>query len=176
LSAAGTAKEHITVLHATTEYPCPMEEVNLRAMQTIQDTFEIRVGYSDHTRGIEVPIAATAMGANVIEKHFTLDRQMEGPDHKASLEPHELISMIKAIRNIEKAMGNGMKKPSHSEAKNILVGRKSIVASRLIKKGEIFSEENLTSKRPGDGINPMQWDNIVGKISDHDYDIDEQIK
>lgn len=176
LIAAGTTKNKITVLHATTEYPCPMEEVNLRAMQTIGNAFHVKIGYSDHTNGIEVPIAAVAMGARVIEKHFTLDKTMEGPDHKASLEPHELIAMVKAVRNIEKAMGNGMKKPSHSEAKNILVGRKSIVASRLIKKGELFSEENLTAKRPGNGISPMQWDDIVGKISVHNYAIDEQIK
>jgi N,N'-diacetyllegionaminate synthase len=176
LIAAGTTKNKITVLHATTEYPCPMEEVNLRAMQTIENAFHVKIGYSDHTNGIEVPIAAVAMGATVIEKHFTLDKTMEGPDHKASLEPDELIAMIKSIRNIEKALGYGIKKPSFSEAKNILVGRKSIVASRLIKKGEIFNEENLTAKRPGNGINPMHWDNIVGKISDYDYAIDEQIK
>lgn len=176
LTTAGTPKENITVLHATTEYPCPIDEVNLYAMQTIAIAFDIKTGYSDHTNGIEVPIAAAAIGATVIEKHFTLDKTMEGPDHKASLEPDELIAMVKAIRNIEKAMGDGIKKPSLSEAKNILVGRKSIVASRSIKKGEIFSEENLTAKRPGDGINPMQWDNIIGEISDHDYVIDEQIK
>lgn len=175
LTTAGTAKEHITVLHATTEYPCPMDEVNLRAMQTIRDTFDIRVGYSDHTRGIEVPIAAAAMGASVIEKHFTLDREMEGPDHKASLEPDELIEMVHAIRNIEKALGDGIKRPSPSELKNIPIARKSIVASRAIAEGERLSEENITIKRPGNGISPMRYDEIIGTVASKNYDEDEAI-
>lgn len=175
LTTAGTAKERISVLHATTEYPCPMDEVNLRAMQTIRDTFDIRVGYSDHTRGIEVPIAAAAMGAGVIEKHFTLDREMEGPDHKASLEPDELIAMVHAIRNIEKALGDGIKRPSPSELKNIPIARKSIVASRPIAKGERLSEENITIKRPGSGISPMRYDEIIGTIASKNYDEDEAI-
>jgi N,N'-diacetyllegionaminate synthase len=175
LTTAGTAKERISVLHATTEYPCPMDEVNLRAMQTIRDTFDIRVGYSDHTRGIEVPIAAAAMGAGVIEKHFTLDREMEGPDHKASLEPDELIAMVHAIRNIEKALGDGIKRPSPSELKNIPIARKSIVASRAITKGERLSEENITIKRPGSGISPMRYDEIIGTVASKNYDEDEAI-
>lgn len=175
LTAAGTAKEKITILHATTEYPCPIEEVNLRAMHTIRETFDIRVGYSDHTRGIEVPIAAAAMGASVIEKHFTLDRQMEGPDHKASLEPDELIAMVQAIRNIEKALGDGIKQPSPSEMKNIPIARKSIVASRAIQKGERLSTENITIKRPALGISPMLWDEIIGTIASKNYHEDEAI-
>lgn len=175
LTAAGTAKEKITILHATTEYPCPIEEVNLRAMHTIRETFDIRVGYSDHTRGIEVPIAAAAMGASVIEKHFTLDRQMEGPDHKASLEPDELIAMVQAIRNIEKALGDGIKQPSPSEIKNISIARKSIVASRAIQKGERLSAENITIKRPALGISPMLWDEIIGTIASKNYHEDEAI-
>lgn len=175
LTTAGTAKERISVLHATTEYPCPMDEVNLRAMQTIRDTFDIRVGYSDHTRGIEVPIAAAAMGAGVIEKHFTLDREMEGPDHKASLEPDELIAMVHAIRNIEKALGDGIKRPSSSELKNIPIARKSIVASRAITKGERLSEENITIKRPGSGISPMRYNEIIGTVASKNYDEDEAI-
>jgi len=175
LSAAGTAKERITVLHATTEYPCPMEEVNLRAMQTIRDTFDIRAGYSDHTRGIEIPIAAAAMGASVIEKHFTLDREMKGPDHKASLKPDELIAMVRSIRNIEKALGDGIKRPSPSELKNIPIARKSIVASRAIAEGERLSEENITIKRPGNGISPMRYDEIIGTVTSKNYDEDEAI-
>ncbi len=175
LIASGTPKEHITVLHATTEYPCPIEDVNLRAMQTIAGAFGIKTGYSDHTNGIEVPIAAAAMGATVIEKHFTLDKTMEGPDHKASLEPDELIAMVQAIRNIEKALGNGIKKPSPSEAKNIRVARKSIVASSSIKKGEILTEKNITIKRPGHGISPMRYDEIIGTSALKDYCEDELI-
>lgn len=172
LISAGTAKANITVLHATTEYPCPMDEVNLRAMHTIAAAFGVRTGYSDHTNGIEVPVAAVAMGAVVIEKHFTLDRTMEGPDHKASLEPDELVAMVKAIRNIEKALGTGIKKPSPSEAKNMAVARKSIVASRPIHQGEVFSSDNITVKRPGSGISPMRWDEIVGAIASKDYQED----
>lgn len=175
LIASGTPKEHITVLHATTEYPCPIEDVNLRAMQTIAGAFGIKTGYSDHTNGIEVPIAAAAMGATVIEKHFTLDKTMEGPDHKASLEPDELIAMVQAIRNIEKALGNGIKKPSPSEAKNMRVARKSIVASASIKKGEILTEKNITIKRPGNGITPMRYDEIIGTSALKDYCEDELI-
>lgn len=173
LTQSGVAKEQITVLHATTEYPCPIDEVNLRAMQTIGAAFGVKTGYSDHTQGIEVPIAAVAMGASVIEKHFTLDRSMEGPDHKASLEPEELKAMVRAIRHIGRAMGNGIKKASKSEAKNITISRKSIVAARQIKAGEIFSANNITIKRPGAGINPMRWDEIIGQVAQRDYSPDE---
>jgi N,N'-diacetyllegionaminate synthase len=173
LTQSGVAKEQITVLHATTEYPCPIDEVNLRAMQTIGAAFGVKIGYSDHTQGIEVPIAAVAMGASVIEKHFTLDRCMEGPDHKASLEPDELKAMVRAIRHIDRAMGNGIKKASKSEAKNVTISRKSIVAARQIKAGEIFSADNITIKRPGAGINPMRWDAIIGQVAQRDYSPDE---
>lgn len=173
---AGTSKEKITVLHATTEYPCPIDEVNLRAMQTIKATFGVKVGYSDHTQGIEVPIAAVAMGACVIEKHFTLDRTMEGPDHKASLEPDELKAMVQAIRHIETALGDGVKRPSKSEQKNISVARKSILASRSIGIGETFSDNNLIVKRPGNGISPMRWDEIVGNKATRDFSADELIE
>ena len=172
---AGTKKENITVLHANTEYPTPFENVNLKAMQTIACAFDVNVGYSDHTLGIEVPIAAVAMGAKVIEKHFTLDKNLSGPDHKASLEPNELKAMVKTIRNIEVALGNGIKKPSKSESKNIKIARKSIVAKRDIKKGEIFSEDNLTVKRSGNGISPMRWDEIIGQVAERDYKEDELI-
>jgi N,N'-diacetyllegionaminate synthase len=175
LYKAGTTKENITVLHANTMYPTPMEDVNLKAMLTIGNTFDLPYGYSDHTLGIEVPTAAVAMGASCIEKHFTLDKTMEGPDHKASLEPDELKAMVKAIRNIELALGSSIKKPSKSETPNIKVARKSIVASCTIKKGEVFREENLTIKRPGNGINPMRWDEIVGTIATKDYKEDELI-
>ena len=172
---AGTLKENITVLHANTMYPTPMEDVNLKAMVTIGKTFDIKYGYSDHTLGIEVPTAAVAMGASCIEKHFTLDKTMSGPDHKASLEPHELKDMVKAIRNIEIAMGNGIKKPSRSETPNIQIARKSIVALHDIKKGEILTENNLTIKRPAKGINPMRWDEILGTSAQKDYKEDELI-
>jgi len=175
LTKAGTPKELITVLHATTEYPCPIEEVNLRAMNTIATAFGVKSGYSDHTNGIEIPIAAAAMGASVIEKHFTLDREMEGPDHKASLEPYELKMMIQAIRNIENALGDGIKKATKSELKNMLIARKSIVASRTITKGELLSSENITIKRPGNGINPMRFDEMIGTTALKDYDEDELI-
>ncbi|MFA6138826.1 MAG: N-acetylneuraminate synthase [Sulfurimonas sp.] len=175
LTASGTKKENITVLHANTEYPTPMEDVNLNAMLSIRDTLNVAYGYSDHTLGIEVDIAAVALGAECIEKHFTLDNTMEGPDHKASLEPHELIAMVKAIRNIEKAMGNGIKTPSKSESKNINISRKSIVAKQDIKKGEIFSEANITVKRPGTGMSPMIWDAIIGTLALKDYREDELI-
>ncbi|BAK70337.1 N-acetylneuraminate synthase [Aliarcobacter butzleri] len=175
LIAAGTKKENITVLHANTMYPTSMEDVNLKAMMTIGNTFDVAFGYSDHTLGIEVDIAAVAMGACCIEKHFTLDKTMEGPDHKASLEPDELKAMVKAIRNIELALGSCVKKPSKSEIPNIQIARKSIVAKMDIKKGEILSENNLAIKRPGNGINPMRWDEIVGSISTKDYKEDELI-
>lgn len=175
LVQSGVPKEKITVLHATTEYPCPIDEVNLRAMQTIRAAFGVKVGYSDHTEGIEVPIAAVAMGACVIEKHFTLDRAMKGPDHKASLEPAELKAMVQAIRCVEQALGDGIKKPSKSEVKNISVARKSIVALRPIKKGEIFCEENLAIKRPGNGISPMRWNEVIGQAAQRDYQSDELI-
>jgi N,N'-diacetyllegionaminate synthase len=172
----GTQKENITILHANTMYPTPMEDVNLHAMLGIQKELDVAVGYSDHTLGIEVPIAAVAMGASVIEKHFTLSRDMEGPDHKASLEPHELKAMVKAIRNIQKALGSSEKKPSPSEMPNISVARKSIVAARKIAKGEVLSEENLTVKRPAGGINPMRWDEILGRVATKEYDVDAMIE
>lgn len=168
--------EDITVLHCNTEYPTPMKDVNLMAMNTIKDAFKIDVGYSDHTLGIEVPIAAVALGAKVIEKHFTLDKTMEGPDHKASLEPDELREMVKSIRNIELAIGNGIKEPSLSERKNIKIARKSIVAKKSIKQGERFTEENLEIKRPGSGISPLLWDYILGRIAKKDFKKDELIE
>ncbi len=168
--------EDVTVLHCNTEYPTPMKDVNLKGMLTIGSELGVRIGYSDHTLGIEVPIAATAMGARVIEKHFTLDRSMPGPDHKASLEPHELKSMVQAIRNIELALGSGMKVPSESEKKNIAIARKSIVAARPIKAGEILSNENLAIKRPGTGISPMKWDDVIGKEAKKDFEQDGLIE
>jgi len=165
----------VSLLHCTTEYPCPYEDVNLKAMQTMKDKFNLPVGYSDHTEGIEVSIAAVAMGAEIIEKHFTIDKNMEGPDHQASLSPQELIDLVKSIRNIEKAIGDGVKKPSPSEIKNMDIARKSIIAKCNIKKGEKFSEINLTTKRPGNGINPMKWDEIIGKIAEKDYEEDSLI-
>lgn len=174
LKSNGAGK--ITLLHCTTNYPTPYEDVNLRAMITMRDHCGCEVGYSDHTKGIEVPIAAVAMGATVIEKHFTLDRNMEGPDHKASLEPNELKRMVNAIRNIESAMGNGEKIPSQSELTNIGVVRKSIIAARDIKAGEEFTTENLTTKRPGIGINPMQWNLILGMRAKRDFEEDELIE
>jgi N,N'-diacetyllegionaminate synthase len=172
---AGTKKENITVLHANTMYPTPMEDVNLKAMVTIGKTFDIAYGYSDHTLGIEVDIAAVAMGASCIEKHFTLDCAMEGPDHKASLEPDELKAMVKAIRNIEIALGSSVKKPSKSEIPNMQVARKSIVANKSIKKGELFTQDNLAVKRPGNGISPMRWDEVIGTFATKDYQKDELI-
>ncbi|WP_432662688.1 N-acetylneuraminate synthase [Wukongibacter baidiensis] len=174
LKEAGTVD--ITVLHCNTEYPTPMEDVNLKAMNTIKEAFKVEVGYSDHTVGIEVPVAAVAMGAQVIEKHFTLDKNMEGPDHRASLEPDELKAMVKQIRNIEKALGDGIKRPSESEMKNKNIVRKSIVARRDIKKGEKFTKENITVKRPGLGISPMRWYEVIGREANKDYLEDELIK
>ena len=177
LADAGSRMEDITVLHCNTEYPTPFEDVNLRAMLTIRSAFPgISVGYSDHTLGIEAPIAAVAMGATVIEKHFTLDRNLPGPDHRASLEPDELAAMISAIRNIEKALGTGIKKPSPSELRNIPVARKSIVAAAPIKKGETFTEMNITVKRPGTGITPMRWDEMIGRKAAKPYRKDELIE
>ncbi len=172
---AGTKKENITVLHANTMYPTPMKDVNLRAMNTIGDSFDIAYGYSDHTLGIEVDIAAVAMGASVIEKHFTLDNKMQGPDHKASLEPDELVAMVRSIRNIELALGSDVKSPSESERPNMNIARKSIVANKEIKKGEVFTESNLAVKRPGSGISPMKWDDIIGTTALKDYKKDELI-
>jgi N,N'-diacetyllegionaminate synthase len=172
---AGTSKDNITVLHANTMYPTPMEDVNLNAMLTIQKELGVSVGYSDHTLGIEVDIAAVAIGASVIEKHFTLDKTMDGPDHKASLEPKELKAMVSAIRNIEKALGGDEKKPSPSESVNIEVVRKSIVANQNIKKGDFLTNENITVKRPGSGISPMQWDEVIGTPASKDYNADELI-
>ena len=166
----------ITLLHCTTEYPAPYDSVNLKAMLTLQKEFGFKVGYSDHTNGIEVPVAAVAMGASVIEKHFTLDKNMEGPDHKASLEPDELKLMVQSIRNVEVALGDGKKQPSDAEKKNIAIARKSIVAACEIKKGEIFTEENLTAKRPGNGISPMNWAEVLGKIAKRDFSEDELIE
>ncbi len=168
--------EDISLLHCNTQYPTPMQDVNLNAMLTLRKEFKVPVGYSDHTCGIEVPIAAVAMGASIIEKHFTLDKNMPGPDHQASLEPGELKSMISGIRNIEKALGSAMKTVTDSERENIEIARKSIVASEGIKKGEIFTEKNITAKRPGTGVSPMRWEEVIGKIADRDYCKDEMIQ
>ncbi len=173
LEQAGTSHTNLTLLHCTTEYPTPMTEVNLRAMQSLHSAFGVAVGYSDHTQGIEVAIAAVALGATVIEKHFTLDRNLPGPDHKASLEPAELKAMVTAIRNIEVALGDGIKRLTPGEAKNKPVARKSLVASKLIKAGELFSAQNVTAKRPGTGISPMRWDEIIGQAAVKDYDKDD---
>lgn len=171
----GTQRDKIIILHCNTEYPTPFEDVNLRAMQTLKKAFCLPVGYSDHTLGITIPIAAVAMGACVIEKHFTLDKSMQGPDHQASLEPEELKAMIKSIRELEQAFGDGIKIPSKSESKNKVIARKSLVAKKAIKKGECFSEENLTTKRPGDGICAMEYDKYLGKIASREYAEDELI-
>ncbi len=172
---SGTSKEKITILHANTEYPTPFEDVNLNAMRAMGSEFGVKVGYSDHTLGIEIPIAAAALGACVLEKHFTLDRGMEGPDHKASLEPDELKAMVQAVRHIECALGDGLKIPSPSEQKNIAVARKSIVAACAIEVGEVFTADNLTAKRPGTGLSPMRWDNVLGLEASRTYRKDEQI-
>lgn len=176
LVANGVSKDKITVLHCNTEYPTPMKDVNLKAMLEIKENFGVKVGYSDHTEGIEVPIAAVALGAAVIEKHFTLDKHMEGPDHKASLEPSELKAMVKSIRNIEQALGSGHKTVSESERKNIEIARKSIVAAKDIKEGEIFTEDNITVKRPGNGISPMEWEYVLGKKAKRDFQEEELIE
>jgi N-acetylneuraminate synthase len=177
LTDNGVSKDKITVLHCNTEYPTSMEDVNLKAMLHIQRELGVPIGYSDHTLGIEVPIAAVALGATVIEKHFTLDKTLPGPDHKASLEPEELKAMVSAIRNIEKAIGgSGLKEVSKSEVKNKPIARKSIVATKTIKKGDLFSAENLTVKRPGTGISPMQWDEVIGKTAKKDFEEDDLIE
>ena len=176
IEKAGTSREQITVLHCTTEYPTPMDEVNLNAMVNMGRAFGVAIGYSDHTPGIEVPIAAVALGATVIEKHFTLDRNLPGPDHRASLEPEELKAMVSAIRNIEKAMGDGVKRPSLSELKNKPIARKSLVATCRIQAGEPFTEANLMAKRPGTGISPMRWDEVIGRQAPRDFAPDELIE
>jgi len=176
LEEAGTPRARITVLHCTTEYPTPMEEVNLEAMRSIGTAFGVPIGYSDHTPGIEVSIAAVALGATVIEKHFTLDKTLPGPDHKASLEPDELAAMVRGIRNIEIALGDGIKRPTPTEARNRPVARKSIVAGRIIRAGEVLSADNLAIKRPGTGLSPMRWDEVLGRVAHRDYALDEQIE
>lgn len=176
LMQGGTSREDIRVLHCNTEYPTPFEDVNLLAMLTIKNTFKVNVGYSDHTLGIEVPIAAVALGATIIEKHFTLDRNMKGPDHRASIEPGELKAMVTAIRNVEEALGDGLKKPSTSELRNRSMIRKSIVSARPIKKGEVFTWENITAKRPGTGITAMEWDNVLGDTAKRDFKKDERVE
>ena len=173
LEQSGTPRSQITVLHCTSEYPAPPHEVNLRAIQTIACAFGVSVGYSDHTNGIAVPVAAVAMGASVIEKHLTLDRTMSGPDHKSSLEPDEFGSMVNCIRTVELALGNGVKEPSPSESKNMIVGRKSIVAARPIRKGQIITSAMLTTKRPATGLSPMLFDLVVGKVATRDYEINQ---
>jgi N,N'-diacetyllegionaminate synthase len=176
LTNAGLLIDQITVLHCTTEYPAPYNEVNLLAMYEIEKKFKVKIGYSDHTEGIEISLAAAAMGASVIEKHFTLDKNMEGPDHKASLEPKELYSLVKGIRNIEMAKGDGIKRATNSELKNINIARKSIVAKEYIKKGDIITEDKITVKRPGTGLSPMLWDQVINIISTRDYNPDDQIE
>jgi N,N'-diacetyllegionaminate synthase len=176
LEQAGTPRANISVLHCTTEYPTPMDEVNLRAMHSMQTAFGVKVGYSDHTPGIEVSVAAVAMGACVIEKHFTLDRTLPGPDHLASLEPEELTALVSAIRNIELALGDGIKRLTPSEARNAPVMRKSLLASEAIRAGDAFSAQNMTAKRPGTGISPMRWDDVVGRTASRDFAEDELIE
>ncbi|EOI6145759.1 N,N'-diacetyllegionaminate synthase [Campylobacter coli] len=175
LCKEGTQRTNITLLHCTTEYPAPFDEVNLKAMQTLKNAFNLNVGYSDHTKGIHISLAAIALGASVIEKHFTLDKNMPGPDHKASLEPDELQELCTKIREIESALGDGIKQASKSERKNIEIARKSLVAKKKIKKGEIFSEENLTTKRPASGISAMRYDEYLGKKASKNYEEDELI-
>ncbi len=175
LLQAGNNLSDIIILHCNSDYPTPMRDVNLAAMTAIENRFNVRVGYSDHTSGIEVPIAAVALGAIVIEKHFTIDRRLEGPDHKASIEPAEFFHMVSAIRNIQQAIGSGIKKPTKSELNNLPIVRKSIVAAQEIKLGDVFSEQNLTVKRPGLGISPMKWDYIIGTKADRNYKKDELI-
>ncbi|MDZ4726916.1 MAG: N-acetylneuraminate synthase [Leptospira sp.] len=176
LISKGLKKADLVVLHCNTDYPTPFSDVNLRAMKTIAEKFSVKIGYSDHTPGIEISLAAVALGAVVIEKHFTLDKEMTGPDHKASLDPNELKSLVKGIRNIESALGSSIKQASQSEMKNIPIVRKSIVAAKNIKKGEKFTETNLTTKRPASGINPMMWPEVIGQISLRDYEVDDFIE
>lgn len=175
LTRFGTPRNAVTLLHCTTEYPAAKNEVNLKAIETMRRHFGLPVGYSDHTQGLEIPVAAVALGAVVIEKHFTLDRSMVGPDHAASLEPHELKQMVEKIRNVEMALGNGIKEPAKSEIPNITIARKSIVASRPIKKGETLSEENITVKRPAGGISPMEWERVVGEVAVRSFEPDQPI-
>ncbi len=176
LVQGGIKLQNITVLHCTSNYPVRMDEVNLKAMTTIAKEFQVKIGYSDHTNGIEVALAAVALGATIIEKHFTLDRKLPGPDHIASLEPHELAALVTGIRNLEIALGSEAKEPTESEVQMRLVARKSIVAKEYIRKGQVFSRENLTVKRPGSGISPMQWEEIIGSISSRDYSPDDLIE
>lgn len=176
LCTNGLRLDDISLLHCNTEYPTPFCDVNLKAMLTLKKEFGVRVGYSDHTKGIEVPIAAVAMGAEIIEKHFTLDRSLPGPDHVASLEPDELRAMVTSIRNIEQAIGNGYKTVSASERKNIVIARRSIIAATDIKRGEVFTEDNLTVKRPGNGVSPMRWEEVLGQIAKRDFSEDELIE
>jgi len=176
LISSGTPKDNITVLHCNTEYPTPIEDVNLRAMESIKNTFDVKVGYSDHTLGIEIPIAAVALGASTIEKHLTLDQEMEGPDHKASLNPDQLSQMVQGIRKTEKALGDGKKRPSQSEIKNKTAARKSIIAACPIRKGDVYTEANICIKRPGNGISPMDWYSILGQRANRNYQADELIE
>lgn len=176
IEQAGTPRHLVTVLHCTTEYPAPMVDVNLRAMVSMKAALGVEVGYSDHTPGIEIPVAAVALGARVIEKHFTLDRTLPGPDHQASLEPHELKAMVDAIRNVEVALGDGVKRPSASELKNKSIVRKSLVAISTIRAGEPFSSDNVGTKRPGNGISPMRWDEVIGRPATRDFSVDELIE
>lgn len=176
LTRFGTPKNEITLLHCTTQYPTPKDEVNLRAMETMRRQFGVPVGYSDHTEGIEIPVAAVAMGATVVEKHFTLDRGMKGPDHRASIEPTELEDMVRNIRNVEMALGDGVKRATPSEIQNMSVARKSIVAACDIELGEIFTEDNLTAKRPGDGLSPMLWEDVVGTLAKRSFTKDEMVE
>ncbi len=176
LESNGVRRNQITVLHCSSAYPTPYEEVNLKAMITIEKEFDVKIGYSDHTLGIEIPIAAVALGATVVEKHFTLDREFSGPDHKASLEPDELARMIIGIRNVETALGDGEKRVQDSEMKNIDVIRKSIVAAQTIKKGEFFTSTNITTKRPGHGISPMKWQQVIGTVAKRNYEEDDAIE
>lgn len=175
LGRAGTARSRITVLHCTTEYPTPMSHVNLKAMDTIRESFGVAVGYSDHTEGIEVSLAAAARGAVVIEKHFTLDRSQPGPDHRSSLEPPDLAAMVAAIRNIDRALGDGVKQPGPGEVHNRIPARRSIVAATTIRKGELFGEHNLAAKRPGTGLSPMRWLEVIGRAASRDFGVDEEI-
>ena len=175
LTEAGTPKDNIILLHTNTDYPSDFRDVNLRAMKTLADKFNIQVGYSDHTPGIEIPVAAVAMGATVIEKHFTIDRNMDGPDHQASLEPPELFQMVRAIRNVQSALGDGVKKPSVGEKKNMIAARKSIVAATNIEKGAYLTRDKLAVKRPGNGISPLKWDEVVGTRAKRDYKKDDLI-
>lgn len=176
LETSGVPRRQITVLHCNTEYPTPMSDVNLRAMQSMQQTLGVQVGYSDHTQGIEIAVAAVALGASVIEKHLTLDRTLPGPDHRASLEPAEFGAMVTAIRNVERALGDGIKQPSPSERKNMPVARKSIVAARPIRKGEVLTESHLAVKRPGTGLSPMLWDQLLGRPASRDFAADEPLE